>query len=88
MNDYELVYLIRTHSDSIAFDFLYQKYRRFIWKFIHLMHIESKEQDDFFQEGILTLYKAVETFPMKSKNKTFTRYFRINLTKTFLSLDL
>ena len=85
MNDYELVYLIRTHSDSIAFDFLFQKYRRFIWKFIHLMHIESKEQDDFFQEGILTLYKAVETFD-ESKNKTFTRYFELILRRHFYHL--
>jgi RNA polymerase sporulation-specific sigma factor len=71
MNDYELVYLIRTQKDSIAFDFLFQKYKKFIWKYIHFMHIEYKEQDDFFQEGILTLYKAVETFD-ESRNKTFS----------------
>lgn len=85
MNDYELVYLIRTQRDSIAFDFLFLKYKKFIWKYIHLMHIEYKEQDDFFQEGILTLYKAVETFD-ESKNKTFTRYFELILRRHFYHL--
>jgi RNA polymerase sporulation-specific sigma factor len=49
------------------------------------MHIELKEQDDFFQEGILTLYKAVETFD-ESKNKTFTRYFELILRRHFYHL--
>lgn len=85
MNDYELVYLIKTQNDSIAFDFLFQKYRKFIWKFIHLMHINYNDQDDFFQEGILTLYKAVETFN-EAKNKTFTRYFELILRRHFYHL--
>ncbi len=85
MNDYELVYLIRAQNDSIAFDFLFQKYKKFIWKYIHLMNIELREQDDFFQEGILILYKAVETFD-ESKNKTFTRYFELILRRHFYHL--
>lgn len=85
MNDYELVYLIKTQKDSIAFDFLFQKYQKFIWKIIHLIHIDQKEQDDFFQEGILTLYKAAQTFD-ESKNKTFTRYFELILKRHFYQL--
>lgn len=85
MNDYELVYLIKAQNDSIAFDFLFQKYKKFIWKYIHLMNIDLKEQDDFFQEGILTLYKAVETFD-ESKNKTFTRYYELILRRHFYHL--
>ncbi len=85
MNDYELVYLIKTNQDSVAFDFLFQKYQKFIWKCIHLMHIDQREQDDFFQEGILVLYRAVQTFD-ESKNKTFTRYFELILKRHYYQL--
>ena len=50
MNDFELVYLIKTQEDSVAFDFLYQKISK-----IHLevytpfkLNIDQKEQEDFF----------------------------------------
>jgi RNA polymerase sporulation-specific sigma factor len=85
MNDYELVYLIKTQADTIAFDFLYQKYQKFIWKCVHLMHIDQKEHDDFFQEGIQILYKAALTFD-ESKNKTFTRYFELILKRHFYQM--
>lgn len=85
MNDYELVFLIKTQRDSIAFDFLFQKYKKLIWKYIHLLDIDQKEQDDFFQEGILMLYKAVQSFD-ESKNKTFTRYFELILKRQFYQL--
>ncbi|MFA5470533.1 MAG: sigma-70 family RNA polymerase sigma factor [Acholeplasmataceae bacterium] len=85
MNDFELVYLIKTQEDSVAFDFLYQKYQKFIWKCIHLLNIDQKEQEDFFQEGILILYKAAQTFD-ESKNKTFTRYFELILKRHFYQM--
>jgi RNA polymerase sporulation-specific sigma factor len=85
MNDYELVYLFKTQKDSIAFDFLFQKYRKFIWKNIHMLNIDQKEHDDFFQEGILMLHKAVQTFD-ESKNKTFTRYFELILKRHYYQL--
>ncbi|AUD62332.1 hypothetical protein BK010_01575 [Tenericutes bacterium MO-XQ] len=85
MNDYELVYLIKSQADTIAFDFLFQKYHKLIWKYVHLMHIDQKEHDDFYQEGIQVLYKAAMTFD-ESKNKTFTRYFELILKRHFYAL--
>lgn len=85
MNDYELVFLVKTQNDSIAFDFLFQKYQKFIWKHIHLLRIDYMEQDDFFQEGVLMLYKAVQTFD-EAKQKTFTRYFELILRRQFYQL--
>jgi RNA polymerase sporulation-specific sigma factor len=85
MNDYELIYLIQCHHDHIAFDYLYKKYERFIWKNVHLLHLDHNELDDFFQEGILMLLKATQTFD-ESKNKTFTRYFELILKRQFYHL--
>lgn len=85
MNDYELVYLIRFEKCQVALDFLYTKYYRFIWKQIHLLNIHIYERDDFHQEGVLMLYKAVRTFN-ESKNKTFMRYFELILKRHFYYL--
>ncbi|MFA6800579.1 MAG: sigma-70 family RNA polymerase sigma factor [Acholeplasmataceae bacterium] len=81
-NDYELLYLIRGENDQIAFEYLFNKYERLIWKNIHLLNIENIEREDFIQEGILMLYKAIQTFD-EFKNKTFTRYFELILKRHF-----
>ncbi|MCK9236158.1 MAG: sigma-70 family RNA polymerase sigma factor [Acholeplasmataceae bacterium] len=85
MNDYELVYLIRTQVDTVAFDYLVHKYQKLIWKHIHLLHLCPTEHDDFYQEGILMLQKAVHTFDER-KNKTFTRYFELIMRRQFYQL--
>ena len=85
MNDYELIYLIHSEQDDIALNFMYKKYQRFIWKQVHLLNINKREHDDFHQEGLCMLQKAVETFNPK-KNKTFTRYFELILKRHFYQL--
>lgn len=85
MNDYELIYLIQSDQDDHALDYMYQKYHRFIWKLIHLLNLEKKEHDDFYQEGILILHKAVKTFNERY-NKCFTKYFELILKRHFYQL--
>lgn len=85
MNDYELIYLIQTNHDEHALEFMMKKYHRLIWKIIHILNIDSKEQDDFYQEGLLVLYKAIQTFNEK-KNKTFTRYFELILKRHYYQM--
>jgi RNA polymerase sporulation-specific sigma factor len=84
MNDYELIYLIRQH-DQTAFRYLINKYSRLIWKNVHLMNLESRDSEDFYQEGLMMLVKAVETFNERH-NKTFTRYFEMILKRKFYAL--
>lgn len=85
MNDYELIYLIQTDGCEHALQFMYQKYQRFIWKQVHNLHLEQKEYDDFHQEGLLMLFKAIKTFNEHYK-KSFTRYFELILKRHFYSL--
>lgn len=80
MNDYELVYLIRTEHDEASLNFMFKKYHRFIWKQVHLLNVANKEHDDMHQEGVLTLYRAIQTFN-ESKNKSFMRYFELILKR-------
>lgn len=85
MNDYELIYLIRFNECEHALNFMYQKYQKFIWKHIHQLHLEQKEHDDFHQEGLLTLHKAIQTFN-DTYQKSFTKYFELILKRHFYGL--
>ncbi|MGI6787493.1 MAG: sigma-70 family RNA polymerase sigma factor [Acholeplasmataceae bacterium] len=85
MNDYELIYLVQNHQDGIALDFLFEKYKLLIWKYIHQYNVPYYEQEDFFQEGLLMLHKAIISFN-EAKNKTFTRYFELILKRRFWAL--
>jgi RNA polymerase sporulation-specific sigma factor len=80
MNDYELIYLIQVEQDEIALNFLFKKYHKFIWKYVHLLDVQEKEHDDLHQEGVLMLHKAIKTFD-ENRNKSFTRYFELILRR-------
>jgi RNA polymerase sporulation-specific sigma factor len=85
MNDYELLYLVHFEKDDNAFLYLFKKYHRFIWKQVHIMNLKSIDHDDFYQEGLLMLNKAIQTFD-EEKNKSFTRYFELILKRHFYYL--
>lgn len=85
MNDYELIYLIQHEHDDHALNFMFKKYHKFIWKQVHLLHVEPKEQDDFHQEGQIMLFKALKTFN-EAKNKSFMRYFELILKRHFYQM--
>ena len=85
MNDYELIYLVQNHQDGIALEFLFDKYKLLIWKYIHQYEVPYYEREDFFQEGLIMLHKAVLRFD-EAKNKTFTRYFELILKRRFWAL--
>lgn len=80
MNDYELIYLIHHEQDDHARAFMFKKYHKFIWKYVHMLEVDQKEQDDFHQEGMLMLNKAIQSFD-PSRNKSFTRYFELILKR-------
>lgn len=85
LNDYELIYIIKTHQDEKALELMINKYRNLIWKMIHLFNVEQKDQDDFYQEAIILLVDTVYSFN-EQRNKTFTRYFELVLKRRFIRL--
>jgi RNA polymerase sporulation-specific sigma factor len=80
MNDYELIYLYQTYRDEYAYTFMHQKYHKFIWKIIHTLHADTLEHEDLYQESLMTLLKAMQTFS-EQYSKTFTRYFELILKR-------
>lgn len=84
-NDYELIYLVQDQQDMMALDLLFEKYNKFIHKKISQFYIFDSDRDDFHQEGLIMLHKAVLTFK-DSFNKTFMRYFETILERKFINL--
>ena len=54
-NDYELLYLVNNQQDMVALDILLKKYEKFIYKKINSFFPRSKDVDDYYQEGLLSL---------------------------------
>lgn len=84
-NDYELIYLVQDQQDMMALELLFEKYDKFIHKKISQFYIYDADRDDFHQEGLIVLHKAVMTFK-DTYNKTFMRYFETILERKFINL--
>ncbi len=84
-NDYELVYMVNENNDELAFNILLKKYQNYIYKKVHQFFFYENEIDDYFQEGIFCLVKAIQSFDQKY-NKTFMRYFEVIINRHFINL--
>lgn len=83
-NDNELLYLINEGNDS-ALKVMYMKYVPLIKKRIFDFKIDRMRYEDFFQEGLMMLDKAIKTFnPIY--NKSFNKYFDLILQRKYIRL--
>jgi RNA polymerase sporulation-specific sigma factor len=83
-NDYELLYLIRENCE-VALDIMFSKYVPLIKSRIRSFHIKEWNKEDFFQEGLISLYKAITTY-REDKNKTFNKYFDLLLQRRYIQI--
>lgn len=83
-NDFELLYLIAENNEH-ALEIMFEKYTNLIKKRIELFKIQSRLVDDFIQEGLLVLNKAINKYDENYK-KTFTRYFDELLQWRFMEI--
>lgn len=83
-NDNELLYLINEGNDS-ALKIMYLKYMPLVKKRILELKINYERYQDFFQEGMMMLDKAIKTFN-PFYNKTFNKYFDLILQRKFYRL--
>lgn len=83
-NDYELLYLISEGSEE-AEEILYNKYSFLINKRINAFRIKKRYRDDFFQEGLMCLNNAINSY-CDLYNKTFTKFFDLILQRRFIYL--
>lgn len=84
-NDYELLYLVKERNNQKALEILIKKYEKYIYKKAISFFPREKELDDYYQEGVLCLYKAIDSFDDKY-NKTFMRYFEVVLNRHYINM--
>jgi len=82
-NDFEIVNLVKQGNEQ-AFHFMVEKYRYLIAKNIGKFNL-GYQFDDMFQEALMILHKSALAFD-ESFNKTFMRFFEMNLVNRFISL--
>ena len=81
-NDNELLYLM-WEKDDHALQLLFVKYQNLIHKRLHAFRIKSRNYDDFFQEGMMALNDAINSYNT-FHNKTFNKYFDLILQRRII----
>lgn len=81
-NDFEIIKLIKEGDDE-AFQLMVYKYKFFIAKKIKQFNLVY-DFDDCYQEALILLHKSVIKFD-ENYNKTFTRFFELNLINYYIS---
>jgi len=82
-NDYEIISQIREGNNE-ALELMFSKYSKLISKNIYKYNL-YRDFDDMYQEGLMILYKSINTFDA-SYSKSFTRYFEQNLSRKFMTI--
>jgi len=81
-NDFEIISLIQEGQEE-ALALMIEKYHLLIAKKINKFNLRD-EFDDYYQEALLVLYRSIQKFK-PSFNKTFTKFFELNLDRYFIS---
>lgn len=84
-NDYELLYLVSMGNED-AQNILFGKYLFMVKKMISRFNVPSTAKDDYEQEGMLMINKAIKTYKHDSK-MTFTRYVEMLIYHRFIDLE-
>ncbi len=87
INDYEVLYMIRENSEE-AKDLMYEKYMPIVKNMASTFYKLNKnlgvEYEDYIQEGLIALNKAIYTYDEK-KDVLFFTYFNNIINKHFNS---
>ena len=83
-NDNELLYLYSWHIEE-ALNILIAKYSVFIRLKLSRFRIKSAQFEDFYQESLLVLNYAINTFD-ENKEASFFTYFELLLERRIMRL--
>ena len=82
-NDFEIISLVKEGNQE-ALSLMFEKYSPMIYKKIDKFNL-MYDKEDIYQEASMLLYNSILKFD-ESKNKSFTRYFEMNLQRRFISI--
>lgn len=84
-NDFELLYLAKENSEE-AIEILLEKYKYLVFRFIKEFNIEQNLKEDYLQEGLLVINKAINIYRSDS-NMTFTKFVEMLLYHRFVDMS-
>lgn len=83
MNDYELIYLYNEGNENIL-EIILNKYKPLVYLLIKKMNVPYVDKEDFLQEGLMILYRCVNSY---SEDKgLFFNYCNVAIKRRFLTL--
>lgn len=83
-NDFELLYLAKEGSEE-AIEIILEKYKMLVFRLIKDFNVETKMKEDFIQEGLLMINKAINCYDAYSK-MTFTKFVEMLIYRRFIDL--
>ena len=72
MKDEELIELVKSNNKD-ALDYILKKYKELVYMKVSKYFIVGAEKDDIFQEGMIGLYKAIQSYK-KDKHNSFKTF--------------
>ncbi len=83
LNDYELIYLYNEGNENIL-EIILNKYKPLVYLLIKKMNIPYVDKEDFLQEGLMILYKCINSY---SEDKgLFFNYCNVAIKRRFFTL--
>jgi len=77
--------MIKHEQSEEALNIMFEKYKNFIGLKINSFRIYKIQRDDYFQEGLIILHKAIYRYD-DGYGKTFLRFFEMCLERHFIML--
>ncbi len=83
LNDYELIYLYNEGNENIL-EIILNKYKPLVYLLIKKMNVPYVDKEDFLQEGLMILYKCINSY---SEDKgLFFNYCNVAIKRRFFTL--
>ena len=86
MSDEEIILHIKEDTDNKkeALDYLLNKYKELVYMKVSKYFIIGAEKDDIFQEGMIGLYKAIQSFK-EDKHNTFRTFANMCIERQLIT---
>ena len=83
MKDEELIELVKSNNKD-ALDYILKKYKELVYMKVSKYFIVGAEKDDIFQEGMIGLYKAIQSYK-KDKHNSFKTFANMCIERQLIT---
>jgi RNA polymerase sporulation-specific sigma factor len=85
-NDFELIKEIRSANGAVAQERLIKKYLPMVRYIVNKQHIAPVDFEDYYQEGIIGLLKAIEGYDPENHDNKFSTFAYICILRRIFSI--